>query len=209
VIIQKKEFKWASPLEPLDLKKITGIALHHMEHPTAGMDEIHRWHLDNGWKGFAYNYWIDFDGNVFECRGLNKAAGVTDYNSVLLSIGFQGDYNKSKMMSQAQFISGCELIRYLRQLIQTITVVDGHKRWIATDCPGKYFPLEEMIRLANTMAKIKDYDDIAPWAREAVLRVADAGIMIGDDKGSFNPKALITRQEVAVIVDRLMQKIIK
>lgn len=54
---------------------------------------------------------------------------------------------------------------------------------------------------------LKDIDKVSHWAREAVLRVSDAGIMIGDDQGYFNPAAPITRQEVAVVVDRLLQKI--
>ena len=64
--IEKKEFEWARPLKPLDLSKVTGIALHHMAHQTAGMDEIHRWHLERGRKGLAYNYWVDYGGNVYE-----------------------------------------------------------------------------------------------------------------------------------------------
>jgi len=205
--IQKKEFQWARPLKPLDLSKVTGIALHHMAHPTAGMDEIHQWHLARGWKGFAYNYWVDYDGNIYECRGLNAGGGLLDpLNDTVISVGFQGDYDKTQAMPKAQFIAGCEIIRYLRNLIPTINIVDGHKKWQATSCPGKYFPLEEMIRMSEKMLKIKDYDNISGWAKEAVLNVMDAGIMIGDDTGKFNPTAPITRQEIAVALDRLIQK---
>ncbi len=205
--IQKKEFQWARPLSPLDLSKVTGIALHHMAHPTAGMDEIHRWHLAKGWKGFAYNYWVDYNGNVYECRGLNIGGGLLDpLNETVISIGFQGDYDKTQEMPKAQFMAGCEIIQYLRTLIPTINIVDGHKHWQATSCPGKYFPLEEMIKVPDVMLKIKDYDNISDWAKEAVLNVYEKGIMLGDDQGNFNPKAPITRQEVAVIVDRLLKK---
>ena len=88
--IQKKEFQWARPLKPLDLSKVTGIALHHMAHPTAGMDEIHQWHLARGWKGFAYNYWVNYGGNIYECRGLNIGGGLLDpLNETVISIGLQ------------------------------------------------------------------------------------------------------------------------
>ena len=207
MIIQQKEFQWARPLKPLDLSKVTGIALHHMAHATAGMDEIHQWHLARGWKGFAYNYWVDYDGNVYECRGLNAGGGLLDpLNDVIISIGFQGDYDKTQTMPKAQFIAGCELIRHLRMQIPTINLVAGHKHWQATSCPGQYFPLQEMLRMSEAMMKIKDYDDVAPWAKEAVLNVYGAGIMVGDDEGRFNPKANITRQEIAVALDRLIQK---
>lgn len=205
--IQKKEFEWRSPLKPLNLKKVTAIALHHMEHLTAGMDEIHKWHLDNGWKGFAYNFWIDFAGNVFECRGFNQGAGVTSMNSTVISIGFQGHYDKMKEMPSAQFWAGCELIRYLRDVVPSINFVAGHRHWENKSCPGKYFPLEEMIKMADTISRIKDYDKIADWAKSSVMNVVNEGIMIGDEQGQFNPTAPLTRQEVAVVLDRLLQKI--
>ena len=203
--IQKKEFEWARPLKPLNLSKVTGIALHHMAHPTAGMDEIHQWHLAKGWKGFAYNYWIDYEGTVWEGRGLHSGAGLYDpLNDSVISIGFKGDYDKTQTMPKAQFLAGCELIRYLRIKIPSISLVAGHKHWQATSCPGKYFPLEEMIETSNRMLSIRDFDQVADWAKESVLNVYVAGIMIGDDTGKFNPTAPITRQEVAVIIDRLL-----
>ena len=210
--IQKKEFEWARPLKPLDLSKVTGIALHHMAHPTAGMDEIHQWHLARGWKGFAYNYWIDFDGTIYECRGLNKGGGLYDpLNKTILSIGFQGDYDKSKIMPKAQYQAGVELIRYLKRLIPTIQTVNGHKHWQDnTSCPGKYYPLSEIItdsnRVIDNNMPVKDFDQVASWAKESVKKVVRAGIMLGDDQGNFNPKANITRQEIAVALDRLIQK---
>ena len=205
--ILKKEFAWAGPLTPLDISRVTAVSIHHMEHVSAGMDEIHQWHLERGWKGFAYNYWVDYEGNAWECRGLNKGAGLYDpINDTVISIGFQGDYNITQKMPEKQFLTGCELLRYLRITIPTINEVAGHSKWNATTCPGKYFPLEEMIKVSDVMLKIKDFDQIADWAKEAVLNVYEKGIMLGDDQGNFNPKAPITRQEVAVIVDRLLKK---
>lgn len=212
--IIKKEFTWVRPLKPLDLKKVTGIAIHHMAHPTAGLDTIHQWHLDNGWAGFAYNYWIDYEGNIYKCRGLNKGGGLYDpLNKTILSIGFQGDYNKSKIMPKAQYNAGVELIRYLKQLIPTIQTVNGHKHWQDnTSCPGEYYPLSEMIIdsdrvIADDDLPIKDFEQVANWAKDAVQKVFDKGIMIGDDQGYFRPQEKITRQEVAVVISRLLDLI--
>ncbi len=60
--------------------------------------------------------------------------------------------------------------------------------------------------MSETMMKIKDYDDVASWAKESVLNVYEKGIMLGDDQGNFNSQDPITRQEVAVALDRLIQK---
>lgn len=211
--IIKKEFTWARPLQPLDLAKVTGIALHHMASETNSMLQIHQWHLDNGWAGFAYNYWIDYEGNIYECRGLNKGGGLYDpLNKTILSIGFQGDYDKSKIMPKAQYNAGVELIRYLKRLIPTIQTVNGHKHWQDnTSCPGKYYPLTEMIidsnRVIDNNMPVKDFDQVAKWAKDAVKKVLDKGIMIGDDQGYFRPTEPITRQEVAVVVSRLLNLI--
>ena len=49
-----------------------------------------------------------------------------------------------------------------------------------------------------------DYADISVWAYDAVMYCQNAGIVIGDQNGNFNPKNHMTRAEAAVIIERLM-----
>ena len=141
---EKAKVKWRGELIPLNLKQTLHIALHHMAHPTADYHDVHRWHLDRGWKGIAYNYWIGFDGTIWECRGLNEGGGVSGKNSYIISIGFQGDYDKyNKVMPDTQYKAGVECIKYLVSKLN-IGEIDGHKRWDSTSCPGRYFTLEKM-----------------------------------------------------------------
>lgn len=53
--------------------------------------------------------------------------------------------------------------------------------------------------------KFNDEAKISSWAIDSVKKVADAGIMVGDDVGNFNPKASITREEFAVAIARAMK----
>ncbi len=53
----------------------------------------------------------------------------------------------------------------------------------------------------------KDSDKIGKWAKDAVDRVSDKGLMLGDDNGNFNPKDPLTREQAAVIFDRLLELI--
>ena len=138
-MIKKANIKWNGKLTPLNLSKVEGIALHHMAHPSAGIKDVDRWHKDKGWLGFGYNYWIDFDGNIYEGRGLNQGAGVANMNSRLISVGFQGDFD-IQQMPQKQFEAGLWMIDYLKNLIPSIKIVEGHKYWTKTSCPGKNFP---------------------------------------------------------------------
>ncbi|MGE7690624.1 S-layer homology domain-containing protein [Lysinibacillus sp. NPDC097214] len=52
---------------------------------------------------------------------------------------------------------------------------------------------------AASAATIKDFDKVAPYAKEAVQALVDAGVISGDEKGNFNPTKSITRAEAAQI----------
>lgn len=212
--IIKKDLKWARPLTPLNLSKVTAIALHHMEHLTADIDIIHQWHLARGWKGFAYNYFIDFNGNIYECRGLNIGGGLYEpHNDYTISIGFQGHYDISKEMPEAQFNAGVKLINHLKTKIPTITLITGHRYWQPEKtCPGKYFPIEDMLdalKIDEIISKIKDFHDVADWAKSSAIRVVEKGLITGNDVGLILPKSNITREEIFVILDRLIDYVDK
>lgn len=59
------------------------------------------------------------------------------------------------------------------------------------------------ISAENTESAFNDNDQIADYAKEAVERVASAGIFTGDDSGRFNPKAGLSRAEACVVLSRL------
>lgn len=144
--IIKANLQFRERLQPLNLAKVDGIALHHMAHPTWTLEDVHRAHLARGWAGCGYNYWVAKDGTIYEARGLHVGAGISGHNSHLIHIGFQGDYERvDKEMPDAQFNAGVWLIQYLRQRVPTVRVVNGHRHWAATACPGRYFPLAEML----------------------------------------------------------------
>ncbi|MZQ99472.1 MAG: hypothetical protein GT601_17535 [Acidaminobacter sp.] len=143
--IIKNNLKWTKPLSPYRLNEIDGLALHHMDHPTWGLEEAHAEHLKRGWSGFGYGWLVMKDGWVIEGRGFNFGAHTADHNGHLLSVVFQGDYDgKDKEMPDVQFNAGIELVKWLKYKVPTIKVVDGHRHWRPTACPGIYFPLQEM-----------------------------------------------------------------
>lgn len=148
--IYDPHLKWARPLSPLRLDEVDGLALHNVAHPTWGIEEVHDEHLNKDWAGFGYGFFVPFDGKVQLGRGFNYGAHCLNHNGHLLSICFQGDYdNKTKTMPKAQFDAGVELIKYIREKVETVKMVDGHKRWRPTACPGRYFPLKAMLAAAE------------------------------------------------------------
>lgn len=153
--IKKANLTWKRPLTKVDPAGYEAIALHHFGHPTWGVAEVHDYHGrpveqgGRGWKGHAYGYEVDKDGTVWEIRGYEHEGGGltgTTANRKVLSIGFQGDYDdKDKVMPDAQFNAGVELLRFLKSVLPNVKKIGGHKEWEATACPGRYFPLAKMI----------------------------------------------------------------
>lgn len=169
--IIKKPIKWNGSLIPLKPNQIDGIALHHMAHPTWAFEQVHEYHRDSKkWVGIGYNYWIGFDGSIYEGRGKNQGAHVLKHNPRLLGIGFQGDYEAhNKTMPDAQFNTAIELIQWLQKEFPLARVVHGHSHWQSTQCPGRYFPLMEMVSLKKRgdIQEPKEIKDVLnldkPW----------------------------------------------
>ena len=54
-----------------------------------------------------------------------------------------------------------------------------------------------------------DRADISPWAAEYVDKASSAGLLLGTDTGYFNPHATLTREEAAVMLERLFVNFIE
>ena len=178
------------PLQNLDLSKVDSIALHHMAHPTADVKTVEGWHINQGWRAIGYNFWVGFDGTVYEGRGFKLGAGVENQNGHIISIGFQGDYHSDDVkMPDAQFNAGIEIIQYVMQNVPSIKKIGGHKDFMATSCPGKYFPLEEMKTLKKREVNVMQYYDTVDacpsWSRPYVQKAIDNGYIKGDDQGKL------------------------
>ena len=176
------------PLQYLNLKNVDSIALHHMAHPTADVKTVEGWHINQGWRALGYNFWVAFDGTVYEGRGFKLGAGVTNQNGHIISIGFQGDYHsKNVKMPDAQFNAGVDIIKYVLENVPTVKKIGGHGDFMATACPGQYFPLEEMRTLKKRGAEIMDYYDTVEtcpqWARVYVQKAVDKKFIKGDERG--------------------------
>lgn len=203
------------PLQPLQLSRIDAIALHHMAHPTADIYEVERWHLNQGWRAFGYNYWIGFDGTVYEGRGLNMGAGVANQNDHIISIGFQGNYQSglegialSPPMADVQFNAGVETILWLRQQVPSIVKIGGHCDFMATACPGNTFPLSEMETLKKRSVEGGKmmFGDVleTDYAYHHIKKLLEYGIVNGDPDGNYHPDEPVTRRDVAIMIANVL-----
>lgn len=148
--ITTPKIDWLDParLVPLNKDKVDGIGLHHMDNATASFEDINSGHQNRKppFIGIGYNYWISFKGEIFQGRGFNQGAGIAGHNDHLIHVGFQGDYEHANTkMPDDQFNAGVWLIGWLKKQLPNARVVHGHRHWAATLCPGKNFPLAEML----------------------------------------------------------------
>ena len=50
------------------------IILHHAEASRASVEEVNRWHLERGWTGIGYHFYIRRDGQILTTRPVERAA---------------------------------------------------------------------------------------------------------------------------------------
>lgn len=158
-------------------KSTERIILHHAAAQNCSAEDIHRWHLNNGWSGAGYHFLVRKDGKVYRLRPEEKVgahAYGANYNS--LGICFEGDYMQEDM-TEAQKEAGKELVAYLKNKYK-ISTVQAHRDVCATSCPGNKFPFDEI-------ANFKPSNEIIPQPQENVPKgnVAEIQATLNDRYG--------------------------
>jgi hypothetical protein len=119
------------------------IVLHHAEASHCTVQEVHQWHLANGWAGIGYHYFIDKEGNIYTGRPEGATgAHCPGENNHSIGICVEGEYMK-ETMPEAQKKAVIELSIYIKNKYG-IGKVGGHKEFYSTDCPGTNYPLAEI-----------------------------------------------------------------
>ena len=121
------------------------IALHHAEAVTCTAKQIHEWHKSNGWSGIGYHFFVRKNGEIYRGRPLwALGAHVQGMNNRSIGICAEGDYhNRDKVMPETQKQAIKELVTYLKGIYPEAKIV-GHREIGDSNCPGRYYPLEEM-----------------------------------------------------------------
>jgi hypothetical protein len=151
MIIIETNLNYRKPLIPLDLRQINYIILHHPSWSIASPRQIHNDVLidpeKKNWNGFPYNEYIEKDGTVYIGRGDNVGSQCAGMNSVSYGICCEGDYDVELTMPQAQKESLIERIKYNRSRFPNYKSTVPHKQFGDTSCPGKYFPIVEILKI--------------------------------------------------------------
>lgn len=210
----------------LSARKYTdAIVLHHAAIKTASAEDIHRAHLqrDNGtWAGIGYHLYIRKDGSIHRGRPLwASGAHVLNENWHTVGVCVEGNYDVETTMPAAQLNAVREALRYLKGIYPN-AAIKCHRDMQATACPGRYYPLAEVLkynapvtpaesededmtdeRVREIVHEILDGNKTEPseWAEKEVAEAKALGITDGS-----RPQGYAKREEVFALFNRYDEK---
>lgn len=166
------------------------IVLHHAEASQCTVDDIHAWHLANGWSGFGYHFFVHKDGTVYSGRPIDAlGAHCSGFNDVSIGICAEGAY-MTESMPDVQRDAIVALNKYIINLYPNIQIKKHKELVITTQCPGDNYPFD-YIKSASVH-----------WAMNAYNTLTNHGIIIKEKR--FDDQ--ITRGEVFVLLAQIVNK---
>lgn len=198
--------------------KTDEIILHHAEASSASVEEVNRWHLERGWTGIGYHFYIRKDGKVYRGRPeWAVGAHAQGHNSRAIGICCEGSYMK-ETMPEAQLDALKALIRTEMSKYPGAKLL-RHKDVNSTDCPGTNFPWAEAQKYTTETTVKKEEETMTdkdfeaymeryltakgnqkahPYAEEAWNAMQNAGVTDGT-----KPQCALTREQFAVMCQRM------
>lgn len=168
MIIINSNLKFSGSLK--NRKSTKYVVLHHADAKNCTVQDVHRWHLNNGWSGIGYHYFVNKNGEVFTGRPLNKiGAHCLNHNEISVGICAEGDF-ENETMSVKQKKAIAEVVRYIKGTYPEAVVV-GHKELKATACPGKYYPLDELKNYESILNEVTEMEQLKKQIEELQNRV--------------------------------------
>lgn len=138
-------YKWAHPL--VHRNGTPGITVHHHAAASrASALDIHRMHLDRGYSGIGYHFYVRKDGRIYRGRPLWAMGGHTLGYNDQVGICSEGNF-ETEVMGDAQQNSVRHVVLWLHGKYGTMA--DQRHRDMpgnATACPGRHYRLRAVTR---------------------------------------------------------------
>ncbi|NCB74681.1 MAG: hypothetical protein EOM51_08065 [Clostridia bacterium] len=199
--IISNNFAWAFELKPRSVT--THLILHHAAASNATAEGIHAYHLSKGWAGIAYHYFVSKSGAVYSGRPENMCGGHTaNWNYCSIGICFEGNF-ETEEMPEAQLKAGIELVSDIASRYPSI-VIARHSYFNQTACPGKNFPFTKLVsgKESEPEKDAEHTDKPSDWAESACSWAVEKGLFLGGENNNFRWREALTRQELALVLER-------
>lgn len=130
------------------LNQIYAIVIHHSACEDRTVGEINSMHINRGFAGIGYHFYVTKSGRVYMGRPVEFiGAHCKGHNKHTIGICLEGDLTKRRATEpqlQALFV----LIKYLYNKYPTITETYEHRQLAPTLCPG-YAITKDLIAIKN------------------------------------------------------------
>lgn len=177
------------------------IVIHHAASRSCTAQDIHRWHLEKGWAGIAYHYFIRKDGSIYRGRQETWQGGglLGSENKGAIQICLEGCYTDygiqtEKTVPVAQMAALVELCRDIMKR-WNIVAIKRHADYPSAqadkkDCPGKYFPWAEFLqRIGGSFVSVSVSDTWKDKAVDFVMKFQKETGLVVDGKAGDNTNA--------------------
>ena len=189
--------KWAHAPTPGAVP--AAVVLHHAA-ADGSVEAVHSAHLPRGWAGIAYHYYVRKDGSIYRGRPEWAVGGHTSgENWHTLGVCFEGNFEQEEM-GEAQLEAGRGLIADILGRWGELAVVP-HSYYSQTACPGKNFPLDEMLRKEEVPVVYEKLEDVPEWYRPTIEKLIERGALKGVGGGEIQVDETYCR--VMTTLDRL------
>ena len=131
-----------------------GIVVHHIggTNRDVSAEEVHEWHLNNGWAGIGYHFLIRKDGTIERGRPVwALGAHCYQHNWHTIGVNVVGNFMEA-VPTAAQINSAAALMAALCRfygIAPDRRHIKGHREYNSTDCPGRslYNMLDHLVDL--------------------------------------------------------------
>jgi N-acetylmuramoyl-L-alanine amidase CwlA len=146
VKIEPHTYKWAAKLVPR-AGGPKGIVLHHAAASDVTADQIHKWHLGNGWSGIGYHAFITKEGRIIRGRPVGMRGAHCLNAGDWLGICHEGNFDHEQMNAKQLAASKWLVKRWRSKFGISKSKVKRHRDMAgnATACPGRNFPQAKIV----------------------------------------------------------------
>lgn len=139
--IKDIDYKWEKEL--VNNNKPNKIIVHHAAGSNFTPEQINKIHIDKGYNGIGYHFYIRKDGTIYRGRPVSaEGAHVIGENSSSIGICLEGNMDKDLLNENQK--ESLELLSEYLVIKYNLEKIDGHSDYYNTRCPGKNISIEKL-----------------------------------------------------------------
>lgn len=140
----KHEWKWKHPLGKR-IGKPPGVVWHHAAAKSVTVQTVNQWHLNNGWSGIGYQFFVTKKGEIHRGRPEWAIGAHAKGFNEWLGVCAEGNYEVEKTMPVRQLVALKYVHAYFHNKYGNIRD-RRHSDLMPTACPGRYYKYDDVTR---------------------------------------------------------------